>query len=249
MGLKEHEQTAAPGTSDFLNDWALRHEVTAEDVKPGAWRVPALVAAIAGIVFVVLYTVSYYLLTRTPLGSAPDAEIIEYYAESQNRTIILAGMITVPFAGIGFLYFMEALRATARASGLRFSRVLASANLATGIIFVALLFVASAGLVAMPAAIRFAGMETDPVIARMLPLFSTTVLLMFAMRMAAMFVFTASSIGRATGLLPSWFAWLGYVVGVLLLLTASFADWFALVFPAWVLALCVMLLWRRSKEA
>jgi hypothetical protein len=141
------------------------------------------------------------------------------------------------------------LRATVRATGFRASRVLGNVQLATGIIFVALLFVATAGLVATSAAMQFAGMQTDPVAARILPIFSMTLLLGFGMRMASMFVFTSSSIGRATGLIPKWFAYAGYIVGLVLLFTFTVAAWFALLFAIWVLVLCIIILWQRSQAA
>ena len=76
-----------------------------------------------------------------------------------------------------------------------------------------------------------------------------TVLLGFGMRMASMFVFTSSSIGRATGLIPKWFAYVGYVVGLVLLFAFTVAAWFALLFALWVLAVCIIILWRRSQAA
>ena len=244
---KQTTPAGAPGHSDILNDWALRAEESEEAVKPGGWRKIALPAAIAGIIFVVLYLISFYLLARTPLGNATDAEIIAYYGDGTNLTLTLAGMLIMPFVGIAFLYFMVLLRATARASGFRSSRVLGNAQLATGTIFVALLFVATAGLVATPAAMQFANLQTDPLAARILPIFSMTVLLGFGMRMASMFVFTSSSIGRATGLIPRWFAYVGYVVGLVLLFAFTVAAWFALLFAIWVLVLCIIILWRRSQ--
>jgi len=103
--------------------------------------------------------------------------------------------------------------------------------------------------VATPAAMKFASLQTDPVAARVLPIFSMTVLLGFGMRMASMFVLTSSSIGRATGLIPKWFAYVGYVVGLVLLLAFTVAAWFALLFAIWVLAVCIIILWRRSQTA
>jgi hypothetical protein len=246
---KQAGPAVAPGHSDILNDWALRAEETEETPKPGGWRKIALPAAIAGIVFVVLYVISFYLLAKTPLGNATDAEIIAYYGDGTNLTLTLAGMLIMPFVGIAFLYFMVLLRATSRATGLRASRVLGNAQLATGTIFIALLFTATAGLAATPAAMRFASMQTDPVAARVLPIFSMTVLLGFGMRMASMFVFTSSSIGRATGLIPKWFSYVGYGVGLVLLFAFTVAAWFALLFAIWVLAVCIVILWRRSQAA
>jgi len=58
----------------------------------------------------------------------------------------------------------------------------------------------------------------------------------------------SSSIGRATGLIPRWFAYAGYVVGLVLLLSYTVAAWFALLFAAWVLVLCIVGLLRRSQR-
>jgi hypothetical protein len=238
---------ARPGHSDFLNDWSMRAEEAGTSTKADRWRKLALYAAIAGIAFVVLYLVSFLLVSRVPLGKATDAEILAYYGDGTNLTLTLAGMLVLPFVGITFLYFAAFLRAMAVATGFRFSKVLSNVQWATAVIFIAMLFVATAGLVAMPAGVQFASLQTDPLAARILPLLSIAVLLGFGMRMASMFVFASSSIGRATGLIPSWFAYIGYVVGVVLLLAYAVAAWFALLFPAWVLALCIIILWRRAK--
>jgi len=73
--------------------------------------------------------------------------------------------------------------------------------------------------------------------------------LVLAMRLAAIFVIATSSIGRHTAVLPAWFIWLGCVVGALLLLAATLSAVLILVFPAWVLTLCVLLLVRAPPPA
>ena len=232
-----------PATKDLFNDWALRLEAT----EPGAWRALATPTAVAGLIFAALYILSYWLLANTPLGNATDAEILAYYGSDQQRTLTLAGMFIMPFAGISFLYFMVLLRLLARKTGFSISRMLANVQLAAGTIFIAMLFVATAGLTANVASAQFGGGTTDPLLARLLPSYSITVLLMFGMRMASMFVFTGSSIGRGAGLIPNWFGYLGYAVGVLLLLAGSFSPWFAMLFPAWVVVLCIIILWKKGQ--
>lgn len=244
--MSETEQVNRPPHQDFFNELALGWENRALATGQGAWSALATPTAVAGIIFAALYSISFYLLSQTPLGSATDAEIIAYYADGQQRTLSLAGMFIMPFAGIAFLYFMVFLRRLAAQTGLPVSSILGNVQQGAGLIFIAVLFVATAALVAAPASIQFAGLETDPVLARLLPLFGTTTLLMFGMRMASMFVFTSSSIGRATGMIPNWFGYLGYAVGVALLLAFTFQTWFALLFAGWVLVLCLMILVRRS---
>jgi single-stranded-DNA-specific exonuclease len=168
--------------------------------KPGAWRKLALSASVAGIIFVVLYVTSFYLLSRIPPGSATD-----------GQTLTLAGLLIVPYSGLAFLYVMIMLRAMGRATGIRFSRILGQAQFGAGLIFIAFVFAAVAALAATPASMQYAGLQADPVAVRILPLYSSTLLVMFAMRMAAMFVFTTTSIGWATQLMPSWFRWLSYL--------------------------------------
>jgi hypothetical protein len=70
---------------------------------------------------------------------------------------------------------------------------------------------------------------------------------MFAMRMAAMFVFTTSSIGRTSGILPRWFVYAGYLVALFLLLSVGFVRAFAYVFPTWLLVMTVFLLIRARQ--
>jgi hypothetical protein len=79
------------------------------------------------------------------------------------------------------------------------------------------------------------------------PKFSSTLLLVFAMRMAAMFVFTTSNIGRAANILPRWFTYAGFAVGLFLLLSATLSALLVLIFPVWILALCVLLLLRARQ--
>jgi hypothetical protein len=68
--------------------------------------------------------------------------------------------------------------------------------------------------------------------ARQFPLFGCTVLYVFDFRMAAVSVVTTSSIARSAGIMPRWFSPAGFAVGLFLLLSASFSEFFALVFPA-----------------
>jgi hypothetical protein len=105
-----------------------------------------------------------------------------------------------------------------------------------------LLFTALAASSVLAASVEFADGEVDPVAARQFPQYVDTLLFVFTFRMAAMFVFTTSTIGRTSRILPRPFVWSGYAVGLFLLLSAGFEAWFALVFPVWMLALTGILL-------
>jgi hypothetical protein len=88
---------------------------------------------------------------------------------------------------------------------------------------------------------EFAHAPPDPAVARQFPLFAGTLMLFFAMRMAAMFMFTTSRLGLATGALPRWLAGLGFLGGLVLLLSATLSRALVLVFPVWLLALCALI--------
>lgn len=99
----------------------------------------------------------------------------------------------------------------------------------------------------MAVSIHFSSSPLDPVVARQLPQYGATLMLVFAMRMAAMFVFMTSRLGRLANALPRWFAHAGLVVGLFLLFSASFNRALVLVFPLWLLALCVLLLGHAKR--
>lgn len=129
----------------------------------------------------------------------------------------------------------------ARAAG---ARTFANVQLVSGILFIALLLEAAAAFSIDAAVVEFSNGSLNPALARQFPQLGRVLGLVLAMRLAAMFVIATSSIGRHTRVLPAWFIWLGYVVGAFLLLAATLSAVLILVFPVWVLTLCVLLLVR-----
>jgi hypothetical protein len=67
----------------------------------------------------------------------------------------------------------------------------------------------------------------------------------YAMRMAAVFVISVSTVGLRTAALPRWASLLGYAVALLLLIAADAQKWVQLLFPAWVLLVSVVILVTR----
>jgi hypothetical protein len=153
----------------------------------------------------------------------------------------------MPFAGIAFLWFIVALRMWISVSAGRENILFSNVQLMSGILFLALFFVGAAATAATATSVELSAAQVDPAVARQLPLFGSTLLLVFAMRMASVFVFTTSTIGRTTGVLPRWFTFAGYAVGAFLLLSATFSPALVLVFPVWVLILSILLLLRARR--
>jgi len=205
-----------------------------------------LTACVGGI-HALLFLLSYWLVSDLPGANATDAQITEFYESDDKWRVVLAGLYVAPFAGIAFIWFLVALRMWVDTSARRVSLLLSNIQLVAGIVYVALLFAGFAASSVVAANIEFADAEINPDTARQFPQYGDTLLFVFSFRMAAMFVFTTSAIGRASGILPRPFVWSGYAVGLFLLLSAGFQGWFALVFPLWLLALTGILLIRARR--
>ncbi|MFD3676637.1 hypothetical protein [Streptomyces sp. NPDC058613] len=176
-------------------------------------------AGTAGIAFAVLLGAAIVLM-RIAIPSADGADAA---VDPGDRWAVRTALEIVPFAGIFFLWFMGALRAHA---GEAEDRFVSTVFLGSGIVFVAMLFVAAA------AAGTVLQEGTDTVFGRH---YAYVVLTTYAMRMAAVFVFATSTIGRRLGIFPRPLALLGYVTGLVLLVVGSGVPWSELILPAWAL--------------
>jgi hypothetical protein len=210
-------------------------------------RRAGILTAAMGIIHAVLFLAAVWLITRAPGPQASYAELSEFYSSDERRVLLLAGLYVMPFAAIAFLWFVVALRMWIAHSTRRVDALLSNVQLLAGIIYIALFLVAAAASSSLAASVEFISAPIDPTIARQFPQFSNTLTVVLAMRMAAMFVFTTSNIGRASKILPRWFAFAGFVVGLFLLLSASISPFLVLVFPIWVLTLSVILLLRARQ--
>jgi hypothetical protein len=211
-------------------------------------HVMTLTACVGGI-HAVLFLLTYWLVSDLPGVNASDAQITAFYESDQRWRIVLAGLYVGPFAGMAFIWFLVALRMWVDTSTRRVSLLLSNIQLVAGIVYVALFFAGLAASSVLAASAEFADARIDPDTARQFPQYGDTLLFVFSFRMAAMFVFTTSAIGRASGILPRPFVWSGYAVGLFLLLSAGFEGWFALVFPLWLLALTGILFIRARRIA
>ena len=204
-------------------------------------RAATITAGVAA-VHAVLFVVAFFLLASVPGPEATDEEILAFYSSSSASVASLVGLYVMPFAAIAFMWFIVALRMWEAFSVRRENLLLSNLQLVSGILYVALLSVGAAAEGVLAASVAFTTAPIDPVVARQFPLFGSAVLVVFAIRMAAIFVFTTSSIGLAAGVLPRWFAYVGFAVGVFMLLSATLQPFLVLVFPTWLLALSAILM-------
>jgi hypothetical protein len=200
-------------------------------------------AALAGIAFSVLFGVAL-VLVRSAVPANPD-DAGQWLTDSSRRDSVLLALGLVPFAGIAFLWFIGVLRDRVGAAEDRF---FATVFLGSGLLFVGMLFVASAVAAGVIAA---AGDQADSLLSSGAWTIGrrTThdLMVVYAMRMAAVFTLATSTILMRSKLAPRWLVASGYAVAVVLLVSVSFFAWVELLFPAWVLVLSLYVLITSFK--
>ena len=201
-------------------------------------------ASIAGILFAVLFTGSLVLLRTQAMLSADDQELIDLYASGGDTAGLIGGLYLAPFAGIMFLWFIAVIRDQI---GEREDRFFATVFFGSGLIFVALLFAATAIATAPIVGSRYLGLGAPTAEeVQVYRSISYTLMFGFATRAAAVFMIATATIGVRSRTFPRWFAWTGYLLGLVLLLVVSVLDWAVLVLPAWVAVVSVFIL-RRER--
>jgi hypothetical protein len=193
-------------------------------------------AAVAGIVFSVLLTATLVLVRWALPDDSDDAG--DWLADGGRRDAFVVALHLLPFAGIAFLWFIGAVRDRIGAGEDRF---FATVFLGSGLLLIAMLF--TSGAVA-GALVLSSGTSGDP--PAELWSFGRRVtiglLTEYAMRMAAVFTISTTTIAARLGLVPRWLVVLGVVTGVVLLFTAGWVPWLEVIFPVWVFVLSVHIL-------
>jgi hypothetical protein len=187
-------------------------------------------AALAGIAFSLLLTIAF-VLTRL----AVPEEAAQPASEAMRGGLVLA-LNLLPFAGIAFLWFVGVVRDRI---GQREDRFFGTVFLGSGLVFIAMLFATGA----IAGGLVFSGGEQATAevwdFGRRV---SHTLLNVYAMRMAAVFAITTSTIVTQLSLAPRWLSVTGLATGVVLFVSVGWIPWVELVFPAWVFALSMHIL-------
>jgi hypothetical protein len=193
-------------------------------------------AAIAGIVFGVLL-ITAMVMARIALeeGSLESLE-----NDAGRRRLIRFSLNLVPFAGIAFLWFIGVIR---EQIGVVEDRLFSTVFLGSGLLLLAMMF---SGTVTSTSLLEMLAGRTPNIDIWAYGRSSTQVLIsVYAMRMAAVFTLSVSTLGLRTAAIPRWVSFLGYAVALVLLVAAGEHKWTQLVFPAWVLLLSVVILVTR----
>ena len=211
----------------------------AQDVKitRDSLRTPRA-AAIAGIVFAVLLGTAVVLL-RLAIPADP-AHAPTWLDDPWRKDSVVVALNLVPFSGLAFLWFIGVMRDRIGAAEDRF---FATVFLGSGLLFVAMLFVAGAvsgGLISTEANLGAEQVNQD--VWRLGRETTFMVLNIYAMRMAGAFTITTTTIAVRLGILPRWLAIFGFAVAAILLVTVERFAWVQILFPLWVLVISIHLL-------
>jgi hypothetical protein len=201
-------------------------------------------AAVAGIVFSVLFIISLVLI-RTAVPADP-LDPGTWLARDLKHVAL--AIYLFPFTGIAFLWFIGVLRDR---MGAQEDRLFATVFMGSGLLFLAMLFVAGAiaagiimGFRTMPDRLFQSGVYAFARAA------AYQLINVYAIKMAAVFMISASSVAIRIRIFPRWMAMLGYVLALLLLLSTGYMFfWAPLVFPLWVLLISVNILLSNLKSA
>ena len=138
-------------------------------------------------------------------------------ADGSRHDAFVLALNLLPFAGIAFLWFMGVLRDRI---GVHEDRFFATVFLGSGLLFVAMVFTCAA--VAGGLVLSFGRVGSPPAelwsFGRHVVL---TLLGVYALRMAAVFTISTTTIASRLGLAPRWLVVFGMAVGLALLFTAG----------------------------
>jgi hypothetical protein len=201
-------------------------------------------AAIAGIAFSLLMFAIFGLLHRSV--PADPQETGAWFA-ANNTTIALA-LNLVPFAGVAFLWFIGVLRDRL---GQQEDRFFATVFLGSAILFLAMLFAAAAvtGAIVLISSALEQNELTSSATFRFARAVSYIIMNVYTIKMAAVFMFSTSTVVIYTGIAPRWIAFVGYLLASLLLLGSYYISWSFIVLPTWVLLVSIYILLENLRAS
>ncbi len=192
---------------------------------------PPRIVAISGIVFAALFIASLVLIRLAVPADPSDPGI--WLTDPILRRWVAMSLNLVPFAGLAFLWFMAVLR---NHIGLLEDRFFATVFLGSGLLFVAMLFVAVAVAQGLLSTFADGGSPLEQSESyRIGRGIAYSLMNTFGMRMAAVFMFVTSMIGLRTGVLSRPVSLVGFAFGLVLLVVITDFAWIALLLPLWAM--------------
>jgi hypothetical protein len=203
------------------------------------------VAAIAGIVCAVGWSVSLRGLVAGPGLSATREEIAAYYAEASSRSVsVLLALMVV--ATIAYLWFVGVVRSRLGESE---TPLVGTVFLGSSVLFTGLVLVGASAFAAPLVLVEVSGLAPDPGAVSLLRAMAAVVLGVFAPRVATLVMFSTASLSRRAGALPNWLIVVTYVVGVAEFINVTIATPTLYIFPAWIALVSVVILVRHPSTS
>jgi hypothetical protein len=193
-------------------------------------------AAVAGILFSILFIISVVLVRLSVPANPQDAGT---WLATNGRNVGLA-LNLVPFAGVAFLWFIGVVRDRI---GQYEDRLFSTVFLGSGLLFLAMLFASSAvagGVITTYGSTP--GQLMDPSTYGFGRSVTYELTNTYAIKMAGVFMISTCTLFLRLKLMPPWMAFLGYALALLLLLSIGYNSWVSLVFPLWTFVLSVQIL-------
>lgn len=195
-------------------------------------------AAVAGIVFSVLFTTSMVLI-RLAIPENLHGTDVATWIQGNTTTISLA-LTLVPFAGIAFLWFIGVVRSRL---GTLEDQFFSTVFFGSGLLFLAMMFASAAiagGILGSYA------IEADTLVKSGVVTFGRAIMYtitnVYGVRMAGVFMVSLATIWIRTRVMPRVFVFITYALALVLLVSSNLTLWLVLVFPAWVFVISVFIL-------
>jgi hypothetical protein len=195
-------------------------------------------AAVAGILFAVLFSASMLLIRFTlpeDLSGPTAADWLK-----GNTSLITLALTLVPFAGIAFLWFMGVVRSHL---GELEDQLFSTVMFGSALLFLGMIFVSAAlagGIISSYALIGEQLNSNGVVVFGRAIMY--TIVNVYAIRMAGVFMISLASIWTQTRIMPRPLALLTYALALLLLISINFSMWMIFIFPAWVFIISIFIL-------
>lgn len=200
-------------------------------------------AAIAGVAYSVFTVVALIRLSRFPDLDIGDEGLTAWFDDAAHQTL-LTGLLGLAAVGaIAFLWFVAVIR---RRLGDREDRLFATVFLTSGIAYV-VVWLIGAGALAAPAVamMQFDTGSVSQASATLAGGIGSSMILVVAPRLQAVFILSTSTVIMRSQVLPSWLAIVGYVCGLALFVVPLVAEPVGLIFPVWVFVVSVVMMIKR----
>jgi hypothetical protein len=209
----------------------------------------ARLSGLTGILFAALFVIALVFIYTTPRLSASDAEITAFYA-GNSTVLVTVGQFLIPLAGIAFLWHAHTTRLLIKFRTPTPSAIPYGLQLASGILFVVLLFAgtASAGAVALLKDLTNGPLPSADVVRGMLAL-GYAMVFIYAIRGAGMYALTTTNLLRQAGIMPTWLAVVSYLLALFLLVSTTLHPVVVLTFPTWVVVAGLVVFIRAGRIA